>query len=157
MSLHQLAQLFKPRDPVEYLKPYPEQIGKKRPLPYTGVAWCVSALESKEEYEEIMQTWKPIEQRKERRIRVASERKESSAVKVQEALERWNPSGYVFDSDAYKTLFVGRLSYLTDEHKLKREMEQVLLVLHLVIHYFQLKVKLFFDFLTRLSNPVRPC
>ena len=125
MSLHQLAQLFKARDPVEYMKPYTEQIGKKRPLPYTGVAWCFSAFETADEYEEIMATWKPIEQRKERRIRIAQERKESSALKVQEAIEKWNPSGYVFDSDAYKTLFVGRLSYLTDEHKLKREMEQV--------------------------------
>ncbi len=72
-----------------------------------------------------MRTWKPIEQRKERRLRIAEERKESSAVRVQLAVEQWNPSAYIFDSDAYKTLFVGRLSFLTDEHKLKREMEQV--------------------------------
>ena len=40
-------------------------------------------------------------------------------------LLEWNPSGYTFESDAYKSLFVGRLSFLTDEAKLRREMEQV--------------------------------
>ena len=40
-------------------------------------------------------------------------------------LLEWNPSGYSFESDAYKSLFVGRLSFLTDEAKLRREMEQV--------------------------------
>ena len=40
----------------------------------------------------------------------------------------WDPSSYSFETDAYKTLFIARLNFMTDEHKIKRDMEQVSLL-----------------------------
>ena len=62
---------------VEVLKDSPHvQVGKKRGLPYTGLSAFLSTLEAPEEYEEVMAEFNPIEQRKERRVRIAEERHE---------------------------------------------------------------------------------
>lgn len=52
------------------------QVGKKRGLPYTGLSAFLSTLETSEEYQEINSKFQPIEQRKERRVRIAEERHE---------------------------------------------------------------------------------
>ena len=116
--------LFAPRPPLEFKQPYSQQVGKKRKLPYEGIAKCLENFETPDEYEENFKKFKPIEQRKERRERIAEERKTLSQDTVKAKAAAWDPSSYSFESDAYKTLFVGRLSFMTDEHKLKREMEQ---------------------------------
>lgn len=123
MGAH-INALFAPRPAPEHKAPYSMQVGKKRGLPYSGLSAYLSELETPEEYENNFRNFKAIEQRMERRIRISEERKESAKMMVEANTIDWNPSAYTFESDAYKTLFVGRLSYLTDEAKLKREMEQ---------------------------------
>eukprot|EP00961_Rhodomonas_salina_P263550 3561717-Rhodomonas_salina.1 len=124
MSSSHINALFNPRPPLEYLPPYHTQVGKKRKTGYTGVGQYTSLFESKEEQDANLAAFKPIEQRKERRERIAAERKDQAEAKLEAAAIEWDPSKYTFEADSYKTAFVGRLSFLTDEHKLKREMEQ---------------------------------
>jgi U1 small nuclear ribonucleoprotein len=62
---------------------------------------------------------------KERRKRVAEKRKRDHASKLAEEKEKYKPAeNEDATEDAFKTLFVGRLSYAVDERKLKREMER---------------------------------
>lgn len=120
-----ITSLFTARPPLEYKPPYDTQTFKKRRLGYTGIGQYMECFESAEDYDKHFAEFKPIEQRKERRERVARERKERQEAETEAKQDTWDPSGYTFETDSYKTLFVGRLSFLTDEHKLKREMEQV--------------------------------
>ena len=62
MSTLQLMQLFKARDPPEFMKPYPVQLGKKKATPYTGMAQFTAQFETPEEYANVMETFTPIEQ-----------------------------------------------------------------------------------------------
>jgi hypothetical protein len=125
MSAVHINALFNPRPPLPHVLPYKQQLGVKKALPFTGVGDFIKNFESAEEYEDSFSKFKPIEQRKEKRERLAKEREEMNNEILALKQQTWNPQDYTFDSDAYKTLFVGRLSYLTDELKLKREMEQV--------------------------------
>lgn len=125
MSMAHINALFAPRPAMPFMPPYLQQLGVKKMPAYTGVAAYLKEFESKEEQDKNLETFKPIEQRKERRERIAEER----TAMIKETLDlktaNWNPQDYSFEADAYKTLFVGRLSFLTDEIKLKREFEQV--------------------------------
>lgn len=121
----QINALFAPRPRLEYVPPYDTQIKRKRTHELTGVAAFMQHLETGAEYDEIMKKWKPIEQRAERRERIKMERKAMCDETVVEKAAAWDPSSYSFETDAYKTLFIGRLNFMTDEHKIKREMEQV--------------------------------
>ena len=123
----QINALFAPRPPIEYIPPIDVQLKrKKRSLDsWHGMAACTEYFETGQEYDEIMKKWKPIEQRPERRERIQRERKEMCDETLAEKAAAWDPSSYSFETDAYKTLFIARLSYMTDEHKVKREMEQV--------------------------------
>lgn len=61
----------------------------------------------------------------ERRKRVAEKRKRDNVAALAEKIEKFNPhEDEDATEDAFKTLFVGRLSYSVDERKLKREMER---------------------------------
>jgi U1 small nuclear ribonucleoprotein len=71
--------------------------------------------------------YKPVIQEvpKERRKRVAEKRKRDRESKLAEEKETYNPAeNEDATEDAFKTLFIGRLSYAVDERKLKREMER---------------------------------
>lgn len=125
MSQAHINALFNPRSPLDYVAPYKSQLGYKKQKPYTGLSEFAVQFESKEEDEENFAKFEPIEQRKERRERIQAEREALSSETLELKKSTWNPQEYTFDTDAYKTLFVGRLSFLTDELKLKREMEQV--------------------------------
>ena len=62
---------------------------------------------------------------KERRKRVAEKRKREHTEKLTAEKEEYKPAeNEDATEDAFKTLFVGRLSYSVDERKLKREMER---------------------------------
>jgi U1 small nuclear ribonucleoprotein len=122
----QINALFAPRPPLEYIPPIDVQLRKKRKQhEITGVSAYLQYLETGQEYDEVMKKWKPIEQRPERRERIRKERKAMCDETLAEKAAAWDPSSYTFDTDAYKTLFIGRLNFMTDEHKIKREMEQV--------------------------------
>lgn len=121
----QINALFAPRPPIEYIPPIDMQLKKKkRKGEMHGIGAFTQYLETGQEYDEIMKKWKPIEQRPERRARIKEERKTMCDETLAEKAAAWDPSGYSFETDAYKTLFIARLSYMTDEHKIKREMEQ---------------------------------
>jgi hypothetical protein len=120
-----IKALFNPPPPLPHVPGYKQQLGAKKPLPYTGVSEFLKHFESAEEYEDNFAKFKPIEQRKEKKERLVTEREEMNKEILTLKQQTWNPQDYTFDTDAYKTLFVGRLSFLTDELKLKREMEQV--------------------------------
>lgn len=122
----QINALFAPRQPVEFIPPIDTQRKKKKSKKdMDGVGDFVQYLETGSEYDEIMKKWKEIEQRPERRERIKVERKTMCDETLAEKAAAWDPSSYVFETDAYKTLFIGRLNFMTDEHKIKREMEQV--------------------------------
>ena len=122
----QINALFAPRPPLEYIPPIDVQLRKKRKAhEMTGVSAYLQYLETGQDYDEIMKKWKPIEQRPERRERIRKERKAMCDETLAEKAAAWDPSSYTMDTDAYKTLFIGRLNFMTDEHKIKREMEQV--------------------------------
>ena len=120
----QINALFAPRPPVDYLPPIDMQLPKKRKREMHGIGHFTQHFETGPEYDEIMRTWKPIMQRKERREKIKEERMKLRDETLKDKVASWDPSLYSFESDAYKTLFIGRLNYMTDEHKIKREMEQ---------------------------------
>jgi U1 small nuclear ribonucleoprotein len=125
IPIPQINALFAPRPPIEFIPPIDTQLPKKRKHEFTGFAQYTKDFEIGPEYDEIMSKWKPIEQRPERRERIKEERKAMCEETLAEKIAAWDPSTYSFESDAYKTLFIARLSFMTDEHKIKREMEQV--------------------------------
>ena len=122
----QINALFAPRPPIEFIPPIDVQIKKKkRNREMHGIGGFTQYLETGVEYDEIMKSWKPIEQRPERRARIREERKTMCDETLAEKAAAWDPSSYSYETDAYKTLFIARLNFMTDEHKIKRDMEQV--------------------------------
>jgi len=66
----------------------------------------------------------PIETKEEKKKRKAKEASARSESALAEAKAAWNPKEKHKDSgDAYKTLFVGRMSFETDEKSIRREFE----------------------------------
>lgn len=125
MSMNHINALFAPRPAMPFMPSYKKQLGQKKMPAYTGVAAFLKEFESTVEDEKNFESFKPIEQRKERRERIAMERDAMTKETMELKTANWAPQDYTFETDAYKTLFVGRLSFLTDELKLKREFEQV--------------------------------
>ena len=116
-----MKAMFQPGPPLIFR----EKIVKRRPTPYTGVA----------QYLELFEATAPPEREthetpRERRAKVKAEKAAQHAADLKEAVEAWDPQkppAEVADlttGDAYKTLFVARLSEDTTEAKLKREFEQ---------------------------------
>jgi len=133
----QINALFAPRQPVEFIPPIDiQRKKKKRKNEMDGIGAFVPHLETGAEYDDVMKKWKEIEQRPERRERIKVERKTMCDETLAEKAAAWDPSSYVMETDAYKTLFIGRLSFMTDEHKIKREMEQVNSCTCVSVHVF---------------------
>jgi U1 small nuclear ribonucleoprotein len=116
-----MKAMFQPGPPLLFR----EKISKRRPTPYTGVA----------AYRELFETTAPPEPEKnetprERRAKVKAEKAEAHDARLATAVAAWDPQkppdavAPLTTGDAYKTLFVARLSYDTTEKKLRREFEQ---------------------------------
>jgi U1 small nuclear ribonucleoprotein len=91
--------------------------------PYTGIAQFVKYFEDPKTEPPPPPT--PVLTKEERRAKKRKERLEQEMEKIREQLKSWDPySNPKATDDAFKTLFVGRISYKTTEHKLKREFEQ---------------------------------
>ena len=123
-----LLALFEPRPPLEYMPP---PARPKKTLALTGIAALVGEFEDPKRGDE-----KPaetsarvpvgLETRDARLARIASEKKQRHATKLQKQSETYDPKTDVNipkDTDPYKTLFVGRLAYDADEDALRREFE----------------------------------
>lgn len=110
-----IMRFFQPRPPVEY-KP---AIVKRKMPPLIGIAQFV--VRFKDEVPMPVKRETPKQQREERK------KKKQKIVKerLKRQFERWDPKKNAkgVTSDAYKTLFVGRLSYDVTEEDLKSEFE----------------------------------
>ncbi|XP_049848158.1 U1 small nuclear ribonucleoprotein 70 kDa-like [Schistocerca gregaria] len=120
LPLH-LQELFKPRPPLEYLPP-PE---RHKSRGYTGIAAFVDRFDTNPdqspptEYFEVL-TLSEIRERKKKL------KQEQCLKEMNKKFEEWDPQKNPKSvSDAYKTLFVARLSYKVTEQMLYKEFEQV--------------------------------
>jgi len=115
-----LLALFTARDPIEFIHPV-----EHRQMPsYTGISNYVQYFNDPK-FNDLPPPSTPVLSKEERRAKKRKERLEQEMEKIKEQLKTWDP--YVnpkATDDSFKTLFVGRISYKTTEHKLKREFEQ---------------------------------
>ncbi|KAG7385217.1 U1 small nuclear ribonucleoprotein 70 kDa [Phytophthora boehmeriae] len=112
-----LKVLFEPNAPLDHL---PRLVKRKMP-PYSGLAAFVDVFEKENPPPREIQ-----ETPKERRERLRKEKMEATDAKMQEDRAKWDPNAEDprKTEDAYKTLFVGRISYETTEQQLRHEFEQ---------------------------------
>jgi len=114
-----LLNLFQSRAPIDYVAP----VSKRRMLPYNGVAQFVSFF--KDPKDEPPPEPLKLLNRDERKAIKRKEKQEQERQRIERELKEWDPHNNPKATDeAYKTLFVSRLSYNTSESKLKREFEQ---------------------------------
>jgi len=109
--------MFEPRPPIDYKA----NLVKRKMPPLSGCAQFVDQFETELAPERIV-----FETPKQRQERKRNEKMESEKTKVAEEIAKWDPHGEKEGNttDAYKTLFIARLSYDTTEKKLQREFEQ---------------------------------
>lgn len=109
-----LLALFTPRDPLEHKPPI-----EKRKMPaYTGVADFLKYCSIKRDNPPRVKNETPKERRERRKKQKAARAKK----RIDMQMKKWNPNKDPnVKSDAYKTLFVGRLSYQVDSQDLKDE------------------------------------
>ena len=128
-----LLALFEPRPPLEYMPP---PARPKKTLALTGIAALVGEFEDPKRGEKSddfsdadadFSARVPVglETRDARSRRIAREKKARHAETLQRQIETYDPKRdeNAGDTDPYKTLFVGRLSYDADEETLRREFE----------------------------------
>lgn len=116
-----LLALFAARPPIPYLAPADQ--GKKPLPPYSGLAAYINQFEDPVtvDYSKISG---PAETKERRSERIKKEREARTRAYIAKELEKWDPhENPNATGDAYKTLFVARLSFETTERKLKREFE----------------------------------
>ncbi|KAG2774923.1 hypothetical protein Pcac1_g14365 [Phytophthora cactorum] len=112
-----LKVMFEPNAPLDHL---PRLVKRKMP-PYTGLAGFLDVFETENPPPRDIQ-----ETPKERRERRRQEKMAANDAKIQEDRTKWDPNAKDprKTQDAYKTLFVGRISYETTEQQLRHEFEQ---------------------------------
>jgi len=116
-----MKAMFQPGPPL----PYKEKIRKRKCPPYSGLASLRELFETTAPPERVIMETPRDRREAKRAARVAANELALSAAKA-----AWDPVApraevaEVTTTDAYKTLFVGRLSYETTEAKLRREFEQ---------------------------------
>jgi len=116
-----LLALFTARPPIPYLAPVDQ--GKKPLPPYSGVSAFVSQFEDPTTVD-FSKVAPPVETKEKRAERLKKEQEARTRALIAKELEKWDPhENPDATGDAYKTLFVARLSYETSERKLKREFE----------------------------------
>lgn len=109
-----LLQLFAPRPALRYLPPGDYAPEERKTANVSGVAQFLPALE---EYKDI--PYEPTESWFEKKIRVKTEKRERQESLVKD--ERPKDEDPQVRGDAFKTLFVSRLSYDATEKDLERE------------------------------------
>ncbi|OQS07357.1 hypothetical protein THRCLA_00628 [Thraustotheca clavata] len=115
---YHLKVLFEPNPPLEYMLP----IIKRKMPPYTGLTEYFDKFETSDPPPRVVN-----ETPKERKERIRNEKAEQNELKLKELAEQWDPEkdkAELKTEDAYKTLFVGRISYETTEKQLLREFER---------------------------------
>jgi len=112
-----LLSLFAPRPPIPYMPPVDTGT-----LPqYTGLAQFLTQFE---ETPPSSQGRNPFETKSSRKKRLVKEKLDHHRQQIEEAAQKYDPTTDTkATGDPYRTLFVGKISYNTTEHKLKREFE----------------------------------
>lgn len=111
-----LRMMFEPRPPIEFKEP----LVKKQMPAYSGIGQYVSLFEHGPPPER-----EPFQTPAERQASVKERMKKLNDDRNELTVADWDPhSNPKATSNAYNTLFVGRLSYDTSEKKLRRELEQ---------------------------------
>jgi U1 small nuclear ribonucleoprotein len=114
-----VLHLFSARPAVEYAQP----TTKRRMLPYGGVAQCMASFTNP--IDEPPPEPLKLLTREERTAIKREKKKEKERQKIENEIQSWDPHVNPKATDeAFKTLFVCRLSYNTSESKLRREFEQ---------------------------------
>lgn len=116
----QLLALFSPRPPLRYIPPQDQdpQASASKPSQIGGVAAFLPALSEYAETDE----YKPTESWLQRKDRLKQEKKEKITKVMSEGFEGYKPQeDPQIRGDAFKTLFVSRLSYEVKENDLERE------------------------------------
>lgn len=118
-----LLKLFEARPPLTYLPPTKKFPHEREVTPYGLLSDHLDRLA--QEKDKCRPPKPKLETKQERLERKKREKMELAAYKVEQAIALWDPNAdsEVKTSDAYKTLFVGRLNYDTTEAKLRREFE----------------------------------
>uniref|UniRef100_A0A7S2TF05 U1 small nuclear ribonucleoprotein 70 kDa n=1 Tax=Lotharella oceanica TaxID=641309 RepID=A0A7S2TF05_9EUKA len=112
-----IMALFAPRPPI----PYKEPITKRKMYPYSGVAGFVQKLK---DYDHPPPVKKETPQEKKKKRKVKAKDRHEKRIKIQ--TEKYNPShpdNTNMTKDAFKTLYVARLSYDITAEDLKQEFE----------------------------------
>jgi len=110
--------MFEPNPPIEWKPMIPK---KEKINTYNGISQHVNEFdkENKETAQVI------VEHPKERRLRIREAKNKLNDEKIALLANNWDPhNNEKASSNAYNTLFVGKLSYDTTEKKLKREFEE---------------------------------
>jgi len=117
----ELQVFFKLRD-IGWLEPVEKQKCRKMDPVLNGYLNFSEKVDPEEPPEKIH-----IESRLERKRRFLQEREEKHRQQIKDALAEWNPfekeGKEEFTTDPFKTLFVARLSFETNEKKLRKEFE----------------------------------
>jgi len=119
-----LLALFQARPPIPYIPPENEVSFPKYP-PYSGISQYLSHFESPEESAaNAVNGRNPFETKQSVKAKRIETRLKRHREELEEFIKSWEPAkDEKATGDPYKTLFVGRLSFDTSEHKLKREFE----------------------------------
>jgi len=115
-----LLALFAARDPIPYLPPVTKLTHEKATHGYSGVGDYLKF------FEDPADTPPPTkyETRDERQSRKRREKQEQVVYKLEQEIAVWNPNDNErATSDAFRTLFVGRINFDSSDSKLKREFE----------------------------------
>ncbi|KAL9623460.1 MAG: hypothetical protein Q9160_002353 [Pyrenula sp. 1 TL-2023] len=116
----QLLALFSPRPPLRYIPPQDQdpQVHASKPSQISGVANFLPALS---EYTET-DDYEPTESWLQRKDRLKQEKKERVTKVMSEGFDGYKPQeDPQIRGDAFKTLFISRLSYDVKENDLERE------------------------------------
>ena len=115
-----ILALFAPRPPLEYMRP----LEKRKMPPYTGMASYLEHFEDPSETPPAV----PIESVEDRKARKRTEKEDSKKAELDDALQKYDPANdekiNSDQADAYKTLFVARLSFETTKETLVKNFEQ---------------------------------
>jgi len=112
-----LLQLFTPRPALEFKPPPPREARPK----LSGIAEFAELFTPRDQLPKIEKEETPREKKSRLRKQKAEEHKKV----LEERAKSWDPkSNPKATKDAYKTLFVARLSYDVDEEDLREEFER---------------------------------
>lgn len=118
----QLKSLFEPRAPLDYKPP----LRKRKMPPYAGLCSADGSDYFLKQFETVTPPVREVHETPlERKTRTDAAKLTRVAEELATAQSQWNPNDNTeATEDAYKTLFVGRLSYDLTETQLRREFEE---------------------------------